>query len=128
MERTNECIVKGKEAAHPSWLYVISALNHLMLMVNSSINFIIYCAVGSKFRKVLKDKFFPARSSGGSARTNQIEIQQLNGHLSRIVSRQASPKIEIEVESKQNGKENGDIQRICVNEQTKTCSTKITDL
>ena len=130
MERTNECIVKGKEAAHPSWLYVISALNHLMLMVNSSINFIIYCAVGSKFRKVLKDKFLPSRSS---ARTNQIEIQQLNGHLSRIISRQASPKIEIEVvsNSKQNGitENNGDIQRICaVNDEMKTCSTKITDL
>ena len=125
MERTNECIVKGKEAAHPSWLYVISALNHLMLMVNSSINFIIYCAVGSKFRKVLKDKFFPSRSSG-SARTNQIEIQQFNGHLSsRIISRQASPKIEIEVVSKP---ENGEIQRICAYNQTKTCSTKITDL
>ena len=60
VERTNQCTEKGEETSHPFRLYIISALNHLMLVVNSSINFIIYCAVGSKFRKVLKDKFFPA--------------------------------------------------------------------
>ena len=49
----------GGRAANPPWLYVISALNHLMLMVNSSINFIIYCAVGSKFRRAVMEKICP---------------------------------------------------------------------
>ena len=99
VERTNQCIVKGEETSHPFRLYIISALNHLMLMVNSSINFIIYCAVGSKFRKVLKDKFFPssARSSSAMQRTNQIEIQQLNGHVMNRPSTLGRKETQIEL-------------------------------
>ena len=38
---------------HPTWLFAVSAINHLLLMVNSSVNFLIYCAVGSRFRSAL---------------------------------------------------------------------------
>ena len=104
VERTNQCTEKGEETSHPFRLYIISALNHLMLVVNSSINFIIYCAVGSKFRKVLKDKFFPAsmRSSSGALRTNQIEIQQLNGH----VMNRPSPRKETQIELREDHEDN----------------------
>ena len=57
VERTNQCMSKGQGEAHPTWLYTVSALSHLMLIVNSSINFVIYCAVGSKFRKALVHRF-----------------------------------------------------------------------
>ena len=59
VEKTKLCIEEnGRDSkAHPPWIYVISALNHLMLMVNSSVNFIIYCAVGSKFRRAVMEKF-----------------------------------------------------------------------
>ena len=146
VERTNQCTEKGEETSHPFRLYIISALNHLMLVVNSSINFIIYCAVGSKFRKVLKDKFFPAsmRSSSGALRTNQIEIQQLNGH----VMNRPSPRKETQIELREDHEEiiqvvtaasdkavnitNNGIQTITrvysSNNQTKTCSSNTTDL
>ena len=148
VERTNQCTEKGEETSHPFRLYIISALNHLMLMVNSSINFIIYCAVGSKFRKVLKDKFFPAsmRSSSGALRTNQIEIQQLNGH----VMNRPSPRKETQIELREDHEDkiiqvvtaatdkavnitNNGIQTVTrvyssSNNQTKTCSSNTTDL
>lgn len=41
----------------PTRMSIMSALNHLLLMVNSSATFIINCAVGAKFRKALKDMF-----------------------------------------------------------------------
>ena len=45
---TYECIHHGRYARQPQWLFAVTALNHLALMVNSSVNFIIYCAVGSR--------------------------------------------------------------------------------
>ena len=56
----------GIDADHPGWLYIISAINHLMLMFNSSVNFIIYCAVGSRFRNALSCKI---RSHNSTIRT-----------------------------------------------------------
>jgi len=37
----------------PVFLYIITPLSHLLLMINSSVNFLIYCAVGSRFRTAL---------------------------------------------------------------------------
>ena len=71
-ETTRLCIERGREAAHPSWLYVISAVNHLMLMVNSSVIFIIYCVVGSKFRKALTDKLFGKQIALGKKMHNFV--------------------------------------------------------
>ncbi len=53
VEKTSLCMEEGQKDVIQSWMYVISALNHLMLLVNSSVNFIIYCAVGSRFRQAL---------------------------------------------------------------------------
>ena len=38
----------------PVILYIFLSLQHLLLVVNSSVNFIIYCCVGKRFRKELK--------------------------------------------------------------------------
>ena len=92
VEKTRLCIENGRESAHPPWLYVISALNHLMLMVNSSVNFIIYCAVGSKFRRAVMEKFcnpicrniFRSQSQRNS-NSNGLDIVPLNeNNLVRI--------------------------------------------
>lgn len=82
VEKTTSCIEKGKKAAHPSWLYVISALNHLMLMVNSSINFIIYCAVGSRFRQALALRLFGWRPPvhGRGHETGRLHGNATTGH------------------------------------------------
>lgn len=58
-EDTEQCIENGLQSQQQqqqqqnSWLYPISAISHTLLIVNSSINFIIYCAVGSRFRRTL---------------------------------------------------------------------------
>jgi len=38
---------------HPSWLHVMAPISDFLLVVNSSVNFIIYCAVGSRFRNAV---------------------------------------------------------------------------
>ena len=43
----------GAMHGQPEWLYAVSAINHLMLMFISPLNFIIYCAVGSRLASVI---------------------------------------------------------------------------
>ncbi|TRY69570.1 hypothetical protein TCAL_07634 [Tigriopus californicus] len=55
-ETTQRCLEsepRNADSEPPEWLYIVSAINHLMLMINSSVNFLIYCAVGSRFRNAL---------------------------------------------------------------------------
>lgn len=92
-ERTKICHEQGRETAHPPWLYIISALNHLMLMVNSSINFIIYCAVGSKFRQAVMAKLCGRSGisgNGGGAGNSRANADgnaiPMNGHAVTIVN------------------------------------------
>ena len=47
-ETTRMCMEQGAMHGQPEWLYAVSAVNHLMLMFISPLNFIIYCAVGSR--------------------------------------------------------------------------------
>ena len=63
-KKTKECIEKNGEIQnHPEWLWALSAINHLMLLFNSSVNFLIYCAVGSRFRNALTCRFRNSQSS-----------------------------------------------------------------
>ena len=47
-ETTRRCMEQGVNVGQPEWLYAVSAVNHLMLMFISPLNFVIYCAVGSR--------------------------------------------------------------------------------
>merc|ERR1719336_2742033 len=38
----------------PTWFSITISINHLLLTTNSSINFLIYCSVGEKFKAVVK--------------------------------------------------------------------------
>ena len=50
-----ECFENGKTVTkYPSWLWAIIPISHTLLILNSSINFILYCWLGSRFRKGLK--------------------------------------------------------------------------
>ncbi len=62
---TYECIHHGRYGRQPQWLFAVTALNHLALMVNSSVNFIIYCAVGSRFRSALTCRIWGCGGGGG---------------------------------------------------------------
>ena len=46
--KTLYCSTLGLIPYYPKWMHTMSFINHLMLVLNSSINFIIYCLVGSR--------------------------------------------------------------------------------
>ena len=77
---------EGRKSGHPPWLYVVSALNHMMLMVNSSINFIIYCAFGSKFRRVVMEKIYPNFYNVRSRHTNSNGLDVVRTNENNLVS------------------------------------------
>jgi len=57
---------------YPEWLWPVSSINHLLLITNSSINFIIYCVAGTKFRKALHRKFPCLPLSGVPENVNEM--------------------------------------------------------
>ena len=42
----------------PSWNLCLTSANHLLLAINASINFLIYCSIGRKFKAVLRRVFY----------------------------------------------------------------------
>ena len=53
---TYECIqlaIHGKLLHWPEWIQTLVHINHFALVVNSSINILIYCAKDEKFRNVM---------------------------------------------------------------------------
>lgn len=42
------CWSLGLLPAHPSWMFTLTAVQHFALILNSSINFVVYCAMGTK--------------------------------------------------------------------------------
>ena len=41
----------------PLWNLCLTSANHLLLVINASINFLIYCSIGKRFKSVLKRIF-----------------------------------------------------------------------
>ena len=48
-----KCEKKGVGRFPPFWVAVSVSVSNMLLMVNSSVNFLVYCVVGSKFRSIL---------------------------------------------------------------------------
>ena len=40
----------------PAWILCTISVSHLLLMVNSSVNFVVYCVAGKRFRSILAKK------------------------------------------------------------------------
>lgn len=51
-----ECDRRGVGRMPPAWILCSISVSHLLLMFNSSVNFLVYCVAGSKFRVVLFQK------------------------------------------------------------------------
>ena len=45
------CMSLGKEGLPPKWKLILTEISDLMLVMNSSVNVIIYCCLNSSFRK-----------------------------------------------------------------------------
>jgi hypothetical protein len=79
-----QCVHNGVEIkAIPSWLWPLNAINHTCLVLNSSINFLLYCWLGSKFRssltKEVKNVFIGKRVSSKRERPFSSIKREQNG-------------------------------------------------
>jgi hypothetical protein len=48
-----DCEKRGVGRMPPAWIMCSISVSHFLLMVNSSVNFLVYCVAGSKFRTIL---------------------------------------------------------------------------
>jgi hypothetical protein len=64
-----ECQRNGITRYPPTWVYTLTSVSHFLLMVNSSVNFLVYCVAGTRFRRILISKIRPgsAKGIGGAA-------------------------------------------------------------
>ena len=51
-----ECEKQKMGRFPPAWILCTISVSHLLLMVNSSVNFLVYCVAGKRFRSILAKK------------------------------------------------------------------------
>ena len=69
----------GLQYSHHLHLVRLNVLSELLLVVNSSANFVVYVAFGRRFRRILRDTFqFSFRFSGGDTAVTH-DLQQGGG-------------------------------------------------
>ncbi|CAB4060863.1 unnamed protein product [Lepeophtheirus salmonis] len=56
VEEIIDCERKGVGRFPPPWIVCSVSVSHFLLMVNSSVNFLVYCFAGTKFRTILTRK------------------------------------------------------------------------
>ena len=80
IERSKKCFLEGKPSANPQWLYYASIVNHFLLFINSSSNYLIYCLLGGKVRTQIVKMFGLRRNASimtnASFNMTTMHIQQ----------------------------------------------------
>ena len=72
----DDCSINGKFAI-PFWSLILAELSQLSLIVNSSINCLIYCVMSPKFREKVKQKFCcKSQNTGEILETEMVTIEQ----------------------------------------------------
>ena len=56
VDKIIECEKKKMGRYPPAWILCTISVSHLLLMVNSSVNFLVYCVAGKRFRSILARK------------------------------------------------------------------------
>jgi len=59
---TSDIIRCGRWMMRPTWNLCVTSANHLTLVINASVNFLIYCSIGTKFKDVLREVFSGKKS------------------------------------------------------------------
>jgi len=78
LNKTVFCSEKGMIPQHPLWLHFLNSFNHLMLVISSSANFIIYCFLGKRFRTSLQESFnFFLPAVWRNSSSNQGELSKI---------------------------------------------------
>ena len=55
---TIQCAAMNKAWIPPNWMLIMESISHLLLLISSSSNFLIYCTISTKFKIFFKRKFF----------------------------------------------------------------------
>ena len=87
------CEQKGVGRYPPLWVACSVSVSNMLLMVNSSVNFLVYCVVGSKFRSILCQqlsgifkKFCSKQSNQPNSNGSDLELlPKRNNHHNRIL-------------------------------------------
>ena len=53
---TITCISNNKHWIPPIWMLIAESISHLLLLISSSTNFLIYCTISTKFKIFIKRK------------------------------------------------------------------------
>ena len=85
VETTIECARRGKYS-FPIWAMIFNKFSHLLLVINSSINCLIYCLLSSKFRKIISQ-----RAKKWGCMKNEA-IQVANVELPQLIHQVADPE------------------------------------
>jgi hypothetical protein len=57
VDRTYVCLMQEDNWIPPSWVLCLESVSHLLVMVSSSSNFIIYCTISTQFKVFIRKKF-----------------------------------------------------------------------
>jgi hypothetical protein len=89
------CEKKGVGRLPPAWILCSISVSHLLLMVNSSVNFLVYCMAGTRFRRVFvrKTKMLIRRLRGFfcCAASPSLQYDHRHAHL-RGAGARAEPR------------------------------------
>ena len=53
------------------------SVNHLMLVINASVNFLIYCSIGMKFKVVLKRVFLDQEKDSARLNNEKVKLMKI---------------------------------------------------
>ena len=81
----NEMIACGDKFIPPTWFICSTSLNHLLLVLNCMINFVVYCFLNENFRKILCGKKLIVNSNhrGGRTSFQSNGVIASNGNVNR---------------------------------------------
>ena len=87
ISRVSLCIQSGHHPIPAIW-FCVDGLNHVLMVLNSSLNFFIYCLVGKKFRSelfsFLRSLFVIGKYSSGVRVVTAVWMWTYNKHLHEI--------------------------------------------
>lgn len=61
--QVKEDYMRGCKGGLTLWILLVGSLSHLLLVVNSSMNFFLYCGMSTTFRKELNLRFCPRQGN-----------------------------------------------------------------
>ena len=88
VEITIECARRGKYS-FPIWAIIFNKFSHLLLVINSSINCLIYCLLSSKFRKIFLQT---AKKWGCLKSETGVNVEVVHGEIPQQIHNGSKPE------------------------------------